>query len=272
MKKTALPKMLSFSAPDLREQIEALPEGTALIGISTTGQAIAVDLDTESPHVLVCTASGGGSTTMLRSLTAQFLHQGAHALVLDPKRISHLWAKALPTVTHRGNIAGIHDALVHLAAELERRLDLDGDLDDVPRLIVAVDEANTTLRQLARYWETFRQKDDPKTSPAIAALEEALWAGRAARVHVIFDGRPHTTALGGTSVAHELFATVILSRFTANTWRRLAPMAGPVPKKQNPHPGRFHVVQQDSTHETQAVLMTDADVVNWLTDPEAPES
>ncbi|MEV6408644.1 hypothetical protein AB0M58_37860 [Streptomyces bobili] len=266
-----LPKMLSFSSPDLREQIEALPEGTALIGISTSGQAIAVDLDAESPHVLVCTASGGGSTTMLRSLTAQFLHQGAHALVLDPKRISHLWAKALPTVTHRGNIAGVHDALVHLAAEVERRLDFDGDLDDVPRLIVAVDAANTTLRQLARYWEAFRHKDDPKTSPAIAALEEALWVGRAARVHVIFDGRPHSAAFGRTSAAHELFATVILSRFTADTWRRLAPMAVPAPK-QKPYPGRFHVVQQDSTHETQAVLMTDADVVNWLTDPEDHES
>ncbi|MDX2871517.1 hypothetical protein QA995_43185 [Streptomyces scabiei] len=269
MKKTALPKMLSFSAPDLREQIEALPEGTALIGISTSGRAIAVDLDAESPHVLVCTAGGGGSTTMLRSLTAQFLHQGAHALVLDPKRISHLWAKALPTVTHRGNVAGIHDALVHLASELKRRLDLDGDLDGVPRLIVAVDEANTTLRQLARYWETFRQKDDPKTSPAIAALEEALWVGRAARVHVIFDGRPEAAVLGGA--VHELFATVILSRFTADTWRRLAPVAGPAPK-QSRQPGRFHVVQHDGAHETQAVLMTDADVVNWLTDPDDNES
>ncbi|MGW1616971.1 hypothetical protein ACWCQZ_47905 [Streptomyces sp. NPDC002285] len=241
-----------------------------VVGWEPWHRHIALPIATESPHVLVCTASGGGSTTMLRSLTAQFLHQGAHVLVLDPKRISHLWAKALSTVTHRGNIAGIHEALVHLAAELERRLDLDGDLDDVPRLIVAVDEAHATLRQLARYWETFRQKDDPKTSPAIAALEEALWVGRAARVHVIFDGRPHTTALGGA--AHELFATVILSRFTADTWRRLAPLAGPAPKKQNPYPGRFHVVQQDSAHETQAVLMTDADVVNWLTDPTDSES
>ncbi|WP_405533813.1 hypothetical protein OG592_43950 (plasmid) [Streptomyces avidinii] len=269
MKKTALPKMLSFAAPDLREQIEALPEGTALIGISTTGRAIAVDLDAESPHVLVCTATGGGSTTVLRSLTAQFLHQGAHALVLDPKRISHLWAKALPTVTHRGNVAGIHDALVALASELKRRLDTEGDLDDVPRLIVAIDEADTTLRQLARYWETFRQKDDPKTSPAITALEEALWSGRAARVHVIFDGRPNAGALGAQ--AHELFATVILSRFTADTWRRLAPIAGPAPKP-SPHPGRFHVVQQDGTHETQAILMSDADVVNWLTEPTDSES
>ncbi|MFD9435929.1 hypothetical protein [Streptomyces sp. NPDC060002] len=269
MKKTALPKMLSFAAPDLREQIEALPEGTALIGISTDGRAIAVDLDVEAPHVLVCTASGGGSTTILRSLTAQFLHQGAHALVLDPKRISHLWARSLPTVTHRGNIAGIHDALVGLADELKRRLDLNGDLEDVPRLIVAIDEAHATLRQLARYWETFRQEGDPKTSPAITALEDALWAGRAARVHVIFDGRPHSTVLGPE--VREQFATVILARFAADTWRRLAPVAGPAPK-QSSHPGRFHVVQHDGAHETQAVLMTDTDVVNWLTDPTANQS
>ncbi|MFF2236272.1 hypothetical protein [Streptomyces anulatus] len=268
MKKTVFLTMLSFADPDLREQIEAMPEGTALIGISTTGKAIAVELDSESPHVLVCTASGGGSTTMLRSLTAQFLHQGAHALVLDTKRISHLWAKALPTVTHRGNIAGIHDALVHLAAELERRLDLDGDLDTVPRLIVAIYEANATLRRLARYWETFRQKDDPKTSPAIAALEEALWVERAARVHVIFDGRPQATVLKGAP--SELFATVILARFTADTWKVLAPDIGPAPKQRHPQQGRFHVIRHGEVDETQAIRMTDTDVVTWLTDSDDP--
>ncbi|MGA4996395.1 hypothetical protein ACPCB7_00025 [Streptomyces arboris] len=46
--KSELPMMLSFHASDLREQTEAVPEGTALIGISTTGRAIAVDLDAES--------------------------------------------------------------------------------------------------------------------------------------------------------------------------------------------------------------------------------
>jgi len=48
-------------------------------------------------------------------------------------------------------------------------------------------------------------------------------------------------------------------------------MAGPAPK-QKLDPGCFHVVQQDSTHETQGVLMTDTDVVNWLTDPTDSES
>ncbi|MFC9118094.1 hypothetical protein ACFTWN_32830 [Streptomyces sp. NPDC057092] len=46
-------------------------------------------------------------------------------------------------MTHRGNTAGIHDALVGLADELRRRNDLAADqLADVPRLIVAMDSAN----------------------------------------------------------------------------------------------------------------------------------
>ncbi|MFD5110324.1 hypothetical protein [Streptomyces cinereoruber] len=270
MKKTALPTMLSFSAPDLREQIEALPEGTAPISLSTDGRAIAVDLDADCPHVLVCTSSGGGSTTVLRSLTAQFLHQGAHALVLDPKRISHLWARGLPTVTHRRNVAGIHDALVGLGDEMARRLHLtDTELDAAPRLIVSMDSAHSALRQLTRYWETFRSKDDPRMSPAVSALEAALWTGRAARVHVILDGTPAPGVLG--AAPHELFGTVILARISASTWQHLAPLAGPAPKPSR-HGGRGHVVQHDDAHETQTLWMTDANVVTWLTDPQDPEN
>ncbi|MEU2245029.1 hypothetical protein ABZ572_37230 [Streptomyces sp. NPDC018338] len=100
--------------------------------------------------------------------------------------------------------------------------------------------------------------------PAITALEDALWSGRAGRVHVILDGRLNGTVLGRE--AREQFATVILSRFTADTGRRLAPIAG-LATKQGTHPGRFHVVQQGSAHETQAVWRTEAEVVDWLTDP-----
>ncbi|OKI36956.1 hypothetical protein A6A29_41175 [Streptomyces sp. TSRI0281] len=62
-------------------------------------------------------------------------------------------------MTHRSNIVGIHEALVRLTSELKCRIDLEDDLDDVPRLIVVVDDANTTLLHLARYWETFLHDD-----------------------------------------------------------------------------------------------------------------
>ncbi|MEU7384198.1 MULTISPECIES: hypothetical protein [unclassified Streptomyces] len=266
---TALPKLLRLTDPGLCEQMEALPDSAALIGISTDGRAIAVDIDV-APHILVCSDTGGGSTTILRTLTAQFLHQGAHALVLDHTRISHLWAKDLPTVTHRGNVAGIHDALVGLGSELKRRTDLDGDLDGAPRLMVVIDRADDTLRHLARYWETFRQEDDPQRSPAIAALEAVLYEGRAARIHVIYDG-PAT--IGGRLIpcAREQFATVILARVSAGTWQRLAPIVDPAPKS-SPLPGRVHVVQVGDAHPAQVPLMTDLEAADWLTATAAREN
>ncbi|MFI2209840.1 hypothetical protein [Streptomyces sp. NPDC020141] len=272
MNKTALPTKLSFHAPNLREQIEALPEGTALIGISTHGDAIAVDLTAECPHVLVCTSTGGGSTTVLRSLTAQFLHQGAHALVIDPKRISHLWARGLPTVTHRGN-GRRHPRRPGrprrgTGAPPRPQQQRAGRRTPAHRL--GGQRLQRALGQLTRYWETFRGNDDPHTSPAVAALEAALWTGRAARVHVILDGTPAPGVLG--AAPHEMFGTVILARVSAGTWQRLAPLAGPAPKPSK-HPGRLHVIQQGTTiQEKQAIVMTDADVVNWLTDSDDKES
>ncbi|MFF8717357.1 hypothetical protein ACF07T_39010 [Streptomyces sp. NPDC015184] len=258
MTTTTLPQVLRFTDPGLRAQLEALPASTALIGIGTDGTAIAVNVD-HAPHILICTGTGGGSTTILRTLTAQFLHQGAHALVLDNPLVAHLWTKDLPTVTHRGSVAGIHDALLGLATELQRRLhldDVDDGLDDVPRLMVVLDRADTTLRHLARYWETFRQKNDPKKSPAITTLEDVLHAGHQARIHVLYNGR--------APAVRDQFATVILARVSAGTWQHLAPIAGPAPKP-SAHPGRAHVVQDDTTRPTQLLLMTDAEAADWLT-------
>ncbi|WP_331750622.1 FtsK/SpoIIIE domain-containing protein [Streptomyces sp. NBC_00046] len=120
-KKNTLPELLRLTDPGVREQLEALPGSKVLIGLGTDGQPVCVDLDAESPHVLVCSASGGGTSTTLRTLAAQLLHHGAHALVLDLKRVSQQWARGLPTVTYCRDIADIHDALVGLRAELKRR-------------------------------------------------------------------------------------------------------------------------------------------------------
>jgi hypothetical protein len=136
--------------------------------------------------------------------------------------------------------------------------------------MVVIDRADDTLRHLARYWETFRQKGDPKRSPAIAALEAVLYEGRAARIHVIYDG---STTTGSRLIpgACEQFATVILARVSAGTWQRLAPIVDPAPKS-SPLPGRVHVVQDGDAHPAQAVLMTDAEAADWLTTTAAGES
>ncbi|MEU2179816.1 hypothetical protein [Streptomyces thermolilacinus] len=263
-----VPEMLRLSDPGVREQLQTLPDSVVLIGLTTDGQPVCADLDADSPHFLVCSATGGGTTTVLRTLTAQLLHHGAHALVLDLKRISHRWAQGLPDVTYCRDIASIHDALIGLRAEMGRRIghiDQHGDADDLPRLTVVFEAADATLNSLARHWGKVREKGDPKTSPAIDALEDLLFAGRQARMHVLLAG--HLNRPLGPE-AREKFSTLVLGRVTTGTWERLVPYVDTVPKG-NTHPGRVHVVQGLTALPTQVLLMTDAEAAAWAADTAA---
>ncbi|MFH9829396.1 hypothetical protein [Streptomyces bobili] len=111
---------------------------------------------------------------------------------------------------------------------------------------------------------------DPKTSPAVAALEEVLHEGRQARIHVIYDG---PGIVGGRLApgTREQFATVILARVSTGMWQRLAPIVDPAPKS-SPLPGRVHVVQEGDAHPAQVLLMTDAEAADWLTATAAGEN
>ncbi|MFF8919482.1 hypothetical protein ACF08M_40915 [Streptomyces sp. NPDC015032] len=64
---------LRLTDPAVREQLEVLPASKVLIGLGGDARPVCVDLGSESPHVLVCSASGGGTYTTLRALAAQLL-------------------------------------------------------------------------------------------------------------------------------------------------------------------------------------------------------
>ncbi|GHB29838.1 hypothetical protein [Streptomyces chryseus] len=266
--KSTLPQQLRLTDPGVREQLEALPVSTVLVGRGTDGQPVCIDLDSESPHALVCTGAGGGASTALRTLAAQLLHHGGHVLVLDAKRISQAWARALQTVTYRCDMADIHDALVGLSVELKRRIshaDEHGDTDDLPRLTVVFEAADHTLRQLARHWDKVRQAGDPKTSPAVDAYEEILFVGREARIHILAGAQSYSAALG-----REQFSTVLLGRVATHTWRHAVPQVTPIPRAST-HPGRFHTVQDSAAHPTQVLFMSETEAAAWAAAPQTEE-
>ncbi|MFE2513326.1 pRL2-11 [Streptomyces naganishii] len=265
------PKKAAFKDPKVRELVAKAPESAPLIGIGTGGKTVAVDLDAESPHILVNASTGGGKSVTLRCITCQMLHHGSQAFILDYKRISHPWARGIPGVTYCADIADIHDALVQLGWEGRRRtrvadeLGIDADPDAIgPRLLILLEEVNATLRQLARYWDRIRESGDPKTSPAIDALMEILFMGRQVRMHVLLVAQSATArALGGPEV-REQFATRILARYSMNAWRMLAPEIHPAPKSTK-HPGRAQVVIGGTARETQVLFFTDAEAREWAT-------
>ncbi|MFZ3491733.1 pRL2-11 [Streptomyces sp. 5.8] len=265
------PAKAAFKDPKVREIVAAAKESAPVIGIGSAGRIITVDLDAESPHILVNASTGGGKSVTLRCIACQMLHHGSLVFVLDTKRISHPWASGLPGVTYCRDIADIHDQLIALGTEGRRRtrvadaLGIDADPKDIgPRILILLEEVNATMKQLARYWEKTRESGDPKVSPAVDALNEILYMGRQLRMHVLLVAQSATArALGGPEV-REQFSTRILARYSLNAWRMLAPEVHPAPKSTK-HPGRAQVVSGGSARETQILFFTEAEAREWAT-------
>ncbi|MGY3340995.1 hypothetical protein ACVW0K_007188 [Streptomyces filamentosus] len=271
-KKDRPPASLGLDDHGVRDLLASVPESAPLIGLGAGKKKVSVDLDHESPHVLISAGTGGGKSTILRTIACQFLHNGAQAHILDFKRISHTWARGIPGVHYCRDIADIHDALIALGAEGHRRIRLAEELgDDVlasdpglvgPRNVILLEEINATMAQLRRYWEKIRTSDDPKTSPAIDALAEILFMGRQVRLHVLLVAQSATArALGGPEM-RENFSTRILVRYTMNAWKMLVPEVTPAPKPTR-HPGRVQVVLGGTARETQVLNLSEAEARAW---------
>ncbi|MFF3632165.1 pRL2-11 [Streptomyces sp. NPDC002164] len=272
VKKTRKPPAKAlFKDPKTRELVAKAKESAPIIGFGAGGQIVSVDLDAESPHILVNASTGGGKSVTLRCIACQMLHHGSLVFVLDTKRISHPWASGLPGVTYCRDIADIHDQLIALGMEGRRRtrvaddLGIDADPKAIgPRLLILLEEVNATMKQLARYWEKIRESGDPKVSPAIDALNEILYMGRQLRMHVLLVAQSATArALGGPEV-REQFSTRILARYSVNAWRMLAPEVQPAPKSTKHH-GRAQVVSGGSARETQILFFTETEAREWAT-------
>lgn len=260
---------------DHQVSVAKAKESAPLIGIGPKDRQVSVDLDAESPHILVAASTGGGKSVITRTMTCQMLHNGSQMVVLDFKRISHRWASTLPQVDYCKDISEIHDALVALGQEGHRRNKVaddwigDGDPDVGPRMAILVEEANATITKLKRYWNAIRKTRadadgpaDPKESPAIDALREIMFMGRAVKMHVLLVAQSATaTALGGPEV-RECFATRILARYTQNAWKMLVPEVTPIPRSTR-HIGRAQVVLGGVATETQVLFMSDQEATEW---------
>ncbi|MFD3663135.1 hypothetical protein ACFWVF_21485 [Streptomyces sp. NPDC058659] len=272
VKKTRKPPAKAlFSDSKMRELVAKAPESAPVIGIGAGGRGVSVDLDAESPHILVNASTGGGKSVTLRCIACQMLHHGSLVYVLDTKRISHPWAHGIDGVTYCRDIADIHDQLIELGqigrlrTRIADELGIDADPKAIgPRILILLEEINATMKQLARYWEKIRESGDPKVSPAIDALNEILYMGRQLRMHVLLVAQSATArALGGPEV-REQFSTRILARYSVNAWRMLAPEVHPAPKSTK-HRGRAQVVIGGYAHETQVLFFTETEAREWAT-------
>ena len=268
--------------PGAVQQYLARGTGTKLLtGMAKGGRAglrpVWVKLESDSPHVGLSSASGGGKSETATGFTVQFLHHGGIALILDYKMTSFPWARGLPNVRCCKTTAEIHDGLIWLDGEMERRREAadrtmqpDGTFDEDavgPSLMILADEQNATSELLGEYYA--RELGQKGPSPAARALRMSLFTGRAHRIHVISIAQQLNAAAAGGGgrnggAARENLGVRLLIWFTEQTAKILVPDLMPLP--EIPHlPGRMLVCVGKKATETQAVLWSPAEARDYAT-------
>lgn len=235
------------------------PENAPVLGVNGEGEPVSVDLDSDSPHILVSAASGGGKSVIQRTVAAQVLRNGGVATILDVKRHSHRWAKNLPNVGYAQTMTDVGNALVELGREVHRRNEIvdnfPGPIDEAPvgpRILVVFEEMNATMSQLRQ----LSRRIPDGTYDALDAFRDIVFMGRAAKVHVSAVAQfADARSMGGPEI-RENFNNRILIRYTKQAWTMLAYDCG-VPIAAPEQVGRGMVCRSGKARQTQFLYLTE---------------
>lgn len=254
---------------ELRPLMEAAPEPVFILGIGIRDSAVSINFDDDSPHLAVSAGSGGGKSTIAKVVNMQVLRKGGQAVFLDGKRNSHKWARGLPGVTYYRDTAEIHDALVRLGEEMDRRQRVTDELDDdpgFPRIAITFEEMNMVTPRLIRHWAAIKEKEDPKMSPALEALADISFAGRNVKMNLVGIAQKLTAKTFGMpgGEPRENFSYKLLARYQLPTWKMLAPEVWPAPKSTD-HPGRAQLVGGGRARAVQIGNPSDSEAIEWAT-------
>ncbi|MFE2936817.1 hypothetical protein [Streptomyces sp. NPDC059278] len=256
----APPKYVAF-ADVLAEALKS-PEARPLVGLGTRGEAVRGDFDQEAPHWALSMGTGAGKSTFLRFVIAQLArHTGTDGGVeqidiCDPKRISQNAFRGVPGVfIHKTAEAWVRQ-VQEFRAEMERRYEeLDENEKAVfPRRVLVIEEMNSFTRLVQEWWNSIREKSDPRTPPIMNDLAFILNQGRQARMHVVSVFQQMNARAAGGSEARDQYGMKVLARFSPAAWNMLV---GTYPRpKSSRHPGRAIVMVGDDQRTIQMVYMT----------------
>lgn len=256
------PPLVTFE--DVRPHFEAAAESDLVIGLAANGRPVTMSLDTDSPHLLCSIGSGGGKSEFCAWTCEQFLRRGARVVYVDivKRGASARWAKGVPGVEVIRQTAVAHDRLLALFEEIQSRCESywhKGYVSDEQRVLLVIDEANRTVKELQRFWQN--DLGETKQSPAVSAIEGTLFVGREARTNVLTVGQRMSAAASGGGDAREAYGGKLANRFSRQTARMLFSDVGDgraasLPKSSN-HPGRVQFVTNGRAIEVQTPLTID---------------
>lgn len=251
-----LPSILPWG--ESLDLIDATTANEVLLGVSVGDKPVTVDLDTESPHIVVSAPTGAGKSTIARSIATQRLIKGDMCVFLDVKMHSHRWARNLaPNVHYAKTLPDVGSTLVDLGRELHRRNAIvdafDGPVELAPvgpPITVVFEEMNATLEAL----KDLERGLPPGTYTGAKAYQDIAFMGRAVRIRlVVFANLATFRAMGGSAIL-ENFAYRLMIQYSPQAWKWLASDCGR-PRTAPPEKGRGILAAKGKASEVQLLLI-----------------
>lgn len=243
-------------------QLDNAKETRILIGLGRGKEAIYLDNVGEDPHVAVGGMTGCGKSEAMKMMMAQYAYRGDRVIIIDVKRISHLWAKGLTSIEYFKDIEEISQLLRDIAdnelAERTRLVDSgswDSKINPGRRIYIFIDELSSTISMLSEHW---REDGNRGPAPSVVAFRKILKLGRAVKIFLEpADQSWDCNGVGGPQ-ARENFGPRLLARYTSQMWGKLCREVKPMPRKSSVR-GRWQLVMSGEATEVQLAFMTDTE-------------
>jgi hypothetical protein len=256
---------------DIFPFLEKSDGNKVIVGVGTHEAIAEISLDNESPHVAISMGTGGGKSSLLRLIIAQLMRHGVERIdIIDPKRISQTFARAIPGVYIHTTMAAQMKAISEFRQEMESRYDeLERDSTiEFPRRVLIIEEQNSFVNYAKQYWADYRSELEPserakvaKTNPVISDIGFILFQGRQSRMNVVsVFQRMSASASGGGDLRENYYAKLI-ARFSAQTWKLLVGTT-PVPRSSRT-PGRGKMVLGEDDRWVQFAFITETEAQEY---------
>lgn len=245
---------------DIEQQMQACADGEAVLGLGARSETVEMSLNVTDPHLGMSVDTGGGKSSTLRGLIAQYIRQGAEVVICDPGGGSLQEFEGVPGVTIVSEIRDIWDIYDRVADIMEERYAERRKNPDAKfrRLIVVLEEGNDFYLQSKLLWNEIKKKGDPAEPPFYAKKARLMVKARKIRIH-FWDVYQLMEAryVGGQTLGpliRSQYTMKILVRWSVNVWKFLIGTT-PVPRSSK-HPGRGVVASGMDVRQCQFAYWT----------------
>jgi hypothetical protein len=218
----APPELVTFET--VRDAVLATAQDRPVLGLGARGDLIRLDFTGEIAHLAASIGTGGGKSSFLRFLVAQFAHHGVRDFaVCDVKWVSLQGMEGVPGLRIYRHVEEIWEAIARERREMDRRYEilLTNPTKVFPRRIIVLEEQNAFALETALMWRQMKAKKDPALAPVWTDIALLLVKSRQVNMNLISVYQRMAADACGGGTFRDQYGLKLLSRFSPQAWDTL---------------------------------------------------